>query len=179
MNHLNDLDNEELLSTHAQLSGKLMQRYLSEEEQTQLREMQKELLRRMTAAAESYCSMGVACPMHDGQVHGQEASELRTKLEQYINCIDVIENGSDVTKELKHILDSTDARDSLAFEEQAAVECIFSSEHSDVPELTTGTLEYQVNQLSLANAQLQEAVEFLETELRKMRDRFVQEVPGP
>lgn len=28
-------------------------------------------------------------------------------------------------------------------------------------------------------ATMQEAVEFLETELRKMRDRFVQEVPGP
>lgn len=118
MNHLNDLDDEELLSAHAQLSGKLMQRYLSEEEQTQLREMQEELLRRMTAADESHCRMGVACPMHDGQVHGQEASELRTKLEKYINRIDVIENGSDVTKELQHILDSTDARDSLAFEEQ-------------------------------------------------------------
>ena len=45
--------NEDLLNEYAQLSGKLMQRYLSEEEQTQLREMRGELLRRMTAAAET------------------------------------------------------------------------------------------------------------------------------
>lgn len=123
MNHLSDLDNEELLQGYAQLSGKLMQRYLSEEEQTQLREMRGELLRRMTAAAESHCRMGVACPQHDGQVHGQEASELRTKLEEYIEDINVPERSADVS-ELQRILDSTDARDSLAFEERAAVEFI-------------------------------------------------------
>lgn len=33
---------------------------------------------------------------------------------------------------------------------------------NDVPELTTGTLEYQVNQLSLANAQLESEIERLE-----------------
>ena len=179
MNHLNDFDNEELLDMFEHLkqeAAKALEVLPSEAED--LKSIKQELLRRMTAAAESYCRMGVACPMHDGQVHGQEASELRTKLEQYIEDINVPERSADVS-ELQHILDSTDARDSLAFEEQAAVEFIVSSEHSDVPELTTRTLEYQVNQLSLANAQLQEAVEFLETELRKMRDRFVQEVPGP
>jgi len=126
----NDFDNEELLATYAtQLhevntpSPDLLpedEQALKEEAFEDLQAMQQEILRRMTTAAESHCRMGVACPIHDGQVHGQEASELRTKLEQYINCIDVIENGRDVVENLQRILDSTDARDSLAFEEQAS-----------------------------------------------------------
>lgn len=125
MNHLNDFDNEELLIEFAKLHRKdaLQQVHnvpFTREDSELCMQIRDELLRRMTAAAESHCRMGVACPQHDGQVHGQEASELRTKLEEYVGRIDVIENGSDVVNELQRILDSTDARDSLAFEEQAS-----------------------------------------------------------
>lgn len=128
MNHLSDFDNEELLAMYVQQIHEVNtaspdlspedEAFLKEEALDDLKSIKDEVLRRMTAAAESHCRMGVACPQHDGQVHGQEASELRTKLEQYIEVIDVPERSADVS-ELQRILDSTDARDSLAFEEQA------------------------------------------------------------
>lgn len=109
MNHLFDFDNDELLDM-----------YVLERDA----EFRQELLRRMQDAAETHCRMGVACPLHDNQVHGQEASELRKKLESFLEediysidetTIDVI---GPVKEALQKILDGVDARDSLAFEEQ-------------------------------------------------------------
>ncbi|MGP1680877.1 MAG: hypothetical protein ACTS8S_00930 [Giesbergeria sp.] len=116
MIHVADYDNEELLDL---FRGKTLEFFA--ENPGWFGTIRNELLRRMTAAQESHCRMGVACPLHEGQVHGQEASELRSKLEKYIECIDVIENGSDVVKALQEILDSTDARDALAYEEETSV----------------------------------------------------------
>lgn len=108
MNHLSDFDNDELLDMF---------------ELERDAEFRQELLRRMQDAAETHCRMGVACPLHDDQVHGQEASELRKQLEFFLEVdiysidettIDVI---GPIKAALQKILDSVDARDSLAFEE--------------------------------------------------------------
>lgn len=112
-NTLADLENDELLDLFREETEEYFAEFPKRYE-----DARTELLRRMTVAQESHCRMGIACPLHEGQVHGQEASELRTKLEKYIECIDVVENGSDVVKALQEILDSTDARDSLAFEQK-------------------------------------------------------------
>jgi hypothetical protein len=170
---LSDLDNEELLATYATQLHEVNtpspdlahedEQALKEEAFEDLQAMQQEILRRMTAAAESHCRMGVACPQHDGQVHGQEASELRTALEALLEEVEGTKftrsdpwEAEEVCYKIQiDVLDKVDCRDSLAFEEQAAVEFSCSS----VPELTPGTLEYQINQLSLANAQLVSEIE--------------------
>lgn len=128
MNHLNDLDNEELLATYATQVHEVNtpspdlkpedEAHLKEEAFEDLQAMQQEVLRRMTAAEETHCRMGVRCPKHDNQVHGQEASELRVALEEYLNRIDVVENGNDVVHELQAILDRVDCRDSFAYEQK-------------------------------------------------------------
>lgn len=124
MNPLSDFDNAELLDMFSLLVSNATKSPLPEEEEKNLLEIQRELLRRMQDAAETHCRMGVACPLHDDQVHGQEASELRKQLEFFLEVdiysidettIDVI---GPIKAALQKILDSVDARDSLAFEEQ-------------------------------------------------------------
>jgi hypothetical protein len=120
-NTLADLENDELLDLFREESDEYFAEFPKRYE-----DIRTELLRRMTAAQESHCRMGVACPLHEGQVHGQEASELRSKLEKYIEYLNsmkwnIMEVGIDVPSELQEILDSTDARDALAYEEETSV----------------------------------------------------------
>lgn len=55
-----------------------------------------------------------ACPVHDGQIHGGEAEELRHGLEQLIG------NYSVTPRQVQALLDRVDARDSLAHGERAS-----------------------------------------------------------
>lgn len=117
MNHLVDFDNEELLEEYTNLF-----RHEDMDEEAALgsrpAEMRAELLRRMTAADESHCRMGVRCPEHDNQVHGQEASELRVELEKFIERVEDYESWREVADELQKILDRVDCRDSFAYEQK-------------------------------------------------------------
>lgn len=175
MNHLSDFDNAELLDMFSLLVSNGTKSPLPEEEEKNLLEIQRELLRRMQDAEETHCRMGVACPLHDGQVHGQEASELRKQLEFFIEVdiysidettIDVI---GPVKAALQKILDSVDARDSLAFEEQntdwenpivtqpgeSLIDNVNKTRAKDVEEVAT-PLEDRVKKLELALDQMQQ-----------------------
>lgn len=60
------------------------------------------------------CQIGKRCRKHDHQIHGQEAEELRKGIEEFI------ESGPSSRRSrvaLRKLLDSIDARDSLAFRE--------------------------------------------------------------
>lgn len=69
------------------------------------------------------CVVGVPCARHGGEVHGQEAEELRAGVEQVLRNVGgvspeeaaVVLGG--VRKSLIFLLDRIDARDSLAFRE--------------------------------------------------------------
>lgn len=53
------------------------------------------------------------CPVHDGQVHGKEAAELRRGIEELLD-----EGTGQISRRaLQWLLDRVDARDSLAHEE--------------------------------------------------------------
>lgn len=53
------------------------------------------------------------CPVHDGQVHGGEAAELRRGIEELLD-----EGTGQISRRaLQRLLDQVDARDSLAHEE--------------------------------------------------------------
>jgi hypothetical protein len=60
------------------------------------------------------CTIGVQCRKHCDQVHGLEAEELRKGVEKIIGEYTDVEN-DDITQALQRLLDTTDARDSLAF----------------------------------------------------------------
>jgi hypothetical protein len=55
------------------------------------------------------CVMGKPCKEHDGVVHGAEAEELRAGLEK------LVAEGFVTERAVTSLLDSIDARDSLAF----------------------------------------------------------------
>jgi hypothetical protein len=69
------------------------------------------------------CVVGLPCDRHAGEVHGQEAEELRAGIEQILrNTAEVLPEDEDsvlasVRKSLIFLLDRVDARDSLAFRE--------------------------------------------------------------
>lgn len=69
------------------------------------------------------CVVGVRCARHAGEVHGQEAEELRAGVEQILkNTSDIDDDEApDVLRALRKslifLLDQVDARDSLAFRE--------------------------------------------------------------
>ena len=69
------------------------------------------------------CVVGVRCDRHYGEVHGQEAEELRAGVEQILhNTADVRDDEAafvlaEQRKALIFLLDRIDARDSLAFRE--------------------------------------------------------------
>jgi hypothetical protein len=69
------------------------------------------------------CVVGLPCERHGGAVHGQEAEELRTGVEQILrNTASVREDEAafvlpELRKSLIFLLDHVDARDSLAFRE--------------------------------------------------------------
>ena len=105
MNHLADLDNEELL--------RMFELFAPDTE------IRQELLRRMQDAAETHCRMGAPCPLHYGQVHGQEASELRKGIEILQTTFGSEGwDSASICEKLQEFLDRVDARDSLAFEEK-------------------------------------------------------------
>lgn len=125
MNDLAELDNEELLATYATQVHEVNtpspdldpedEKMLKEEAFEDLKAIQQEVLRRMTASEETHCRMGVRCPKHDNQIHGQEASELRTEIEKFLlECVDDIS----VHRDLQAILDRVDCRDSFAYEQK-------------------------------------------------------------
>lgn len=169
MKHLSDFDNEELLAMYVQQIHEVNtaspdlspedEGFLKEEALHDLKSIKDEVLRRMTAAAET---TPPAKPAYEEIVTGLERALEHL---EYCGWGDAWERevSVDLRKELPallerakiDVLDKVDCRDSLAFEEQAAVEFSCSS----VPELTPGTLEYQINQLSLANAQLVSEIE--------------------
>ena len=71
--------------------------------------------------------MGAACTKHEGMVHGAEAEELRKGIEAIL-CEYAVDDAKDdgaadyaedMTRELRRLLDKTDARDSLAYIEGA------------------------------------------------------------
>ncbi len=55
------------------------------------------------------------CPVHDGQIHGGEAEELRSGLET------LLEEGSVYAGAIRRLLDRVDARDSLAHAEKVGL----------------------------------------------------------
>ena len=66
-----------------------------------------------------------ACPAHAFQRHGKEAEELRAGIESLIaGADDSVDHDARVVSvhDLQRLLDSVDARDSLAFLERAAPE---------------------------------------------------------
>ena len=69
------------------------------------------------------CVVGLPCERHGGEVHGQEAEELRAGVEQILrNTADVRDDEAsfvltELRKALIFLLDRVDARDSLAFRE--------------------------------------------------------------
>ena len=69
------------------------------------------------------CVIGVPCARHEGAVHGQEAEELRAGVEQILTNTSDVDDGDGVAvlqavrKTLIFLLDTIDARDSLAFRE--------------------------------------------------------------
>ena len=69
------------------------------------------------------CVVGLPCERHAGVVHGKEAEELRSGIEQILcNTADVDdEDASHVLREMRKsltfLIDHIDARDSLAFAE--------------------------------------------------------------
>ena len=73
-------------------------------------------------AADS-CVVGARCDRHGGAIHGKEAEELRSGVEQILrNTADVREHEAsfvlpELRKALLFLLDHVDARDSLAFRE--------------------------------------------------------------
>jgi len=56
------------------------------------------------------------CPVHDGQIHGGEAEELREGIESIISRRKLVS-----VRELRALLDRVDARDSLAYLERRKV----------------------------------------------------------
>ena len=54
------------------------------------------------------------CPVHDGQIHGGEAEELRSGLET------MLDTGTVTARAVRRLLDRVDARDSLAHGEAQA-----------------------------------------------------------
>lgn len=75
----------------------------------------------MSAAAKPPCVIGKLCAEHQF-VHGAEAEQLRAKAEEFIARLNSAEarEGIDsqvVADDLQDLLDSVDARDSLAFVE--------------------------------------------------------------
>jgi hypothetical protein len=83
----------------------------------------------------SSCVVGLPCDQHAGEVHGQEAVELRAGIEQILrNTEDVrVEDEpavlASVRKSLVFLLDRVDARDSLAF--RGAVDAVIGVEIVD------------------------------------------------
>ena len=69
------------------------------------------------------CVIGFRCDRHGGEVHGQEAEELRAGVEQILKNTSDVEDAAapDVLRALRtsliFLLDRIDARDSLAFRE--------------------------------------------------------------
>lgn len=69
------------------------------------------------------CVIGRPCAKHGDVVHGREAEELRAGVEQILgNTADVREDAAihvlrEMRRALLFLLDHTDARDSLAFQE--------------------------------------------------------------
>jgi hypothetical protein len=69
------------------------------------------------------CLVGVPCERHSEMVHGKEAEELRSGVEQILaNTADVDDDDAshvlrEMRKSLLFLLDHIDARDSLAFRE--------------------------------------------------------------
>lgn len=69
------------------------------------------------------CVVGVPCDRHAEVVHGQEADELRSGVEQILANTDDVDDGDachvlrETRKSLTFLLDHIDARDSLAFRE--------------------------------------------------------------
>ena len=67
---------------------------------------------------------GVECAMHEWQKHGKEAEELRAGIEQILADFRDGTTGSDaedfrdIMSDLQSLLDSVDARDSLAYRER-------------------------------------------------------------
>lgn len=69
------------------------------------------------------CVIGEYCRRH-GFIHGAEAEELRSRVEQILNAVD--HEGDDAASELdralRMMLDEVDSRDSLAYVEARATQ---------------------------------------------------------
>jgi len=67
--------------------------------------------------------VGVSCAKHHGAIHGHEAEELRAGIEKILADVDTFhmtaDDGYDMHKAVRQLLDEIDARDSLAFRERA------------------------------------------------------------
>ena len=68
------------------------------------------------------------CPVHTGSIHGGEAEELRGGIEEIVETLKGFENSTDVRLSLINLLDSVDARDSLAHLERNDVIAKLTSE---------------------------------------------------
>jgi len=87
------------------------------------------------------CVVGVPCARHGGAVHGQEAEELRAGVEQILTNTSDVDDGDAVAvlqavrKALIFLLDTINARDSLAFREATDPEESGDAEaHGEAPQ---------------------------------------------